>query len=172
MTFLEKIFTKTEASTRTISFFTSGEEPLSPEILSRIMMSSSIDADFTLYTYGLIGANKGIPLYVGGRYYNSSSNLNFVCYNTGLSANIPFYTEGLGDTPGAMPISGETFFFINRPTGDSINFYTYGGPQPSAENSMTLFLGAIERSFSNLNFIMPNVIDRANSNLTLITAGF
>lgn len=132
-----------------------------------------------LFIEGSYSAADSLMLFVGGRNPPCSSSLPLYCHNDNPSGSITLFIQGAGVSTDYMPVENTLMLYIKCAYGASLPLYMLGGPQPSANGSLDLYISGTISSTGSLDLVIPNVygtisgIEDDNGNvLDLYTSGF
>jgi hypothetical protein len=151
-----------------LPLFTEGHRPYT----GRIFGGGSTNADLDLYTSGYYGTAESLPLYTSGTGLSCSTSFPLYCFNAGVEGVLNLYTIGEGVNPNYYPANDTLDLYIKCAFGTVFDLYTHGGPQPSSNESLDLYVCGHQSTTGNLDLVIPNVYGSLTNSLNLFTSGF
>jgi hypothetical protein len=147
--------------------FIEGARPFHGKVFSGI----NFNASFDLYTQGNYGAAESLPLYLCGEALSCSNSLPMYIFNSGVGASLNLYLKGEGENDGYIPFTSSLNLYLKCAFGATLDFYMYGGPQPSVSESLDLFTSGMSDTNASMDFSIPNVYGSLTSSFNLYTSG-
>lgn len=128
--------------------------------------------ELPLYTSGNLSAANSLLLVLNGTGVPCSGGLDLYCHNDTILASLPLVTIGEGVNDDYMPVDNSLMLYIKCAYGAVLPLYMYGGPQPSANESLDLYTLGGATVTNSLDLSIPNVTDSLTDTITLYTHGF
>lgn len=110
-------------------------------------------------------------LFIGGQGEEVSASIPLFICNEFVENSIELFIKGLGNTPGAVPLSKTLNLVIKCPVSNAIDLYI-SGKDSSISNEINLFINGANTLSNNLDLVMPNVHDNIINSIDLYIHGF